>query len=775
MASCARIWESSQCVFFMRENEEEWLIQDCLRLVKGKLCEPSTKPSTIIKCLAFSIFSELSGYKAEFAYIHAVKLAQYGSLAEKKMGYLACAFLLRECDSLSVLLVNTIFRDLTSKNMYVVAMALSASCHLVSPDQVTVLLPVLEEKLKHPSEYVRSKAVIVLHHFCRVSPQLCLQYANQVKVMVGDRDPGVVAHVLQFLIDVAEDLPGVVMDVMSALVQIQNQILDGKLPHEYTYKGLHAPWMQISIIRLLQYLQEPSMDIYMLIQKTLQNAMPQMQNYIGSAIVCECIATLVKHKAGDEMLASALLCVVDLMGSTSSNLRYEGLSLLEKVLEQYRLPLSPAQQDVVLSSLCHPDQAMKRRTLSLLCTMAEAHNVEIVCTQVADYVRDHCAHNPYIQHDLISRALALTDRFQNSQTHWHIAALIRLLPLAQDKQAKAIQRRIQLTLLAGSGNLEDIIVARSKVLHILAKYAESKTVSTSVIEVYVWCLSQFCGAKVDDGQQVLEKLVSLGCKVLRNQEPSNVSQGIQNLLISIIHSASHVAEKCGTTISSLEELLQEIMKSHLADAYLRHTCLELLASLPHISVIHRALQRSIRSEKQFDFTLSFVDKFVCESLAANAMPYQPKLLHIAVPVPEMTSLPSDSMTAPPDTVALPSTCPSPVSSGTSSIIDFPRSESFSSEDSKSWSLRSPQKEDILAKPLWSREGRTKNVDPFVYVGHKDQLAVVTSDSEMQHLASLLFNRQEPGAAGEETSQGDPLDELLNKDFQKLSVLKSERS
>lgn len=92
---------------------------------------------------------------------------------------------------------------------------------------------------------------------------------------------------------------------------------------------------------------------------------------------------------------------------------------------------------------------MKRRTLSLLCTMAEAHNVEIVCTQVADYVRDHCAHNPYIQHDLISRALALTDRFPNSQTHWHIAAFIRLLPLAQDKQAKAIQRRIQLTLLAG--------------------------------------------------------------------------------------------------------------------------------------------------------------------------------------------------------------------------------------------------------------------------------------------------------------------------------------
>jgi hypothetical protein len=63
------------------------------------------------------------------------------------------------------------------------------------------------------------------------------------------------------------------------------------------------------------------MDIYMLIQKTMQNAVPQMQNAIGAAVVCECIATLVQHKAGDELLASALLRVVDLMGSTSSNLR----------------------------------------------------------------------------------------------------------------------------------------------------------------------------------------------------------------------------------------------------------------------------------------------------------------------------------------------------------------------------------------------------------------------------------------------------------------------
>jgi len=43
-----------------------------------------------------------------------------------------------------------------------------------------------------------------MHHFYRVSPQLCLEYVSQMKMMVGDKDPGVVAHVLQFLLSVAE-------------------------------------------------------------------------------------------------------------------------------------------------------------------------------------------------------------------------------------------------------------------------------------------------------------------------------------------------------------------------------------------------------------------------------------------------------------------------------------------------------------------------------------------------------------------------------------------
>lgn len=84
-------------------------------------------------------------------------------------------------------------------------------------------------------------------------------------------------------------------------------------------------------------------------------------------------------------------------------------------------------------------------------------------------------------------------------------------------------------------------------------------------------------------------------------------------------------------------------------------------------------------------------------------------------------------------------------------------------------LFSPQKEDIQAKLLWSQEGRAKKVDSFVYIEHKVEVNPVHLDSKMQYLASLLFNRQEQEAAGEKTLQRDPLDELLSKEFKKLSA------
>ena len=79
--------------------------------------------------------------EVRFAHIYALQLAQKGSILEKKMGYLACALFLSEGDDLILLLINTIVRDLGSKNVMEVNIALTAAVELTPGEMAPMIFP----------------------------------------------------------------------------------------------------------------------------------------------------------------------------------------------------------------------------------------------------------------------------------------------------------------------------------------------------------------------------------------------------------------------------------------------------------------------------------------------------------------------------------------------------------------------------------------------------------------------------------------------------------
>ena len=103
--------------------EERELVAAHMRSVEEKLREAAEAKTSVVAdamVRAMAVHS-LGGYEREvrFAHIYALQLTQKGSILEKKMGYLACALFLSESDDLILLLVNTIMRDLGSKNIMV--------------------------------------------------------------------------------------------------------------------------------------------------------------------------------------------------------------------------------------------------------------------------------------------------------------------------------------------------------------------------------------------------------------------------------------------------------------------------------------------------------------------------------------------------------------------------------------------------------------------------------------------------------------------------------
>ena len=73
------------------------------------------------------------------------------------LGYMACVMFLQEKDDLILLLINTIMRDLQSKNEAENNMALIAAAYLVPREMTPMLIPIVIEKTQHSRCFIRKK------------------------------------------------------------------------------------------------------------------------------------------------------------------------------------------------------------------------------------------------------------------------------------------------------------------------------------------------------------------------------------------------------------------------------------------------------------------------------------------------------------------------------------------------------------------------------------------------------------------------------------------
>ena len=74
-------------------HHEKQLCKSQLKSVQAKLQEANLKTATLADCMARAMFCSMLGYPVDFAHIYALKLAQKGSITEKKIGYVSISHL----------------------------------------------------------------------------------------------------------------------------------------------------------------------------------------------------------------------------------------------------------------------------------------------------------------------------------------------------------------------------------------------------------------------------------------------------------------------------------------------------------------------------------------------------------------------------------------------------------------------------------------------------------------------------------------------------------
>ncbi|XP_059117322.1 AP-4 complex subunit epsilon-1 [Peromyscus eremicus] len=594
------------------KHEEEKLIQQELSSLKATVSAPTTTLKMMKECMVRLIYCEMLGYDASFGYIHAIKLAQQGNLLEKRVGYLAVSLFLHESHELLLLLVNTVVKDLQSTNLVEVCMALTVVSQIFPREMIPAVLPLIEDKLQHSKEIIRRKAVLALYKFYLIAPNQVQHIHTKFRKALCDRDVGVMAASLHIYLRMIKENSSGYKDLTESFVTILKQVVGGKLPVEFSYHSVPAPWLQIQLLRILGLLgkddQRTSELMYDVLDESLRRA--ELNHNVTYAILFECVHTIYSIYPKSELLEKAVKCIGKFVLSPKINLKYLGLKALTYVIQQDP-SLALQHQITIIECLDHPDPIIKRETLELLYRITNAQNVIVIVQKMLEYL--HQSKEEYIIINLVGKIAELAEKYAPDNV-WFIQTMNAVFSVGGDVMHPDILSNF-LRLLAEGFDDE----------------TEDKQLRVYAVQSYLTLLDMENTFYPQRFLQVMSWVLGEYSHLLDEESP----EGVISRLYKLLMSDSISSETKAWLIAAVTKLTPQARSSHVVEKLIQeftislNTCLRQHAfELKHlhedVELMKSLLQGAQTCEDTVvDASLSFLDGFVAEGLSKGAAPYKP--------------------------------------------------------------------------------------------------------------------------------------------------------
>ncbi|XP_012861789.1 AP-4 complex subunit epsilon-1 [Echinops telfairi] len=608
------------------KHEEEKLIQQELSNLKVTVSAPTTTLKMMKECMVRLAYCEMLGYDASFGYIHAIKLAQQGNLFEKRVGYLAVSLFLHENHELLLLLVNTVIKDLQSTNLVEVCMALTVISQIFPREMIPAVLPLIEDKLQHSKEIIRRKAVLALYKFHLIAPNQVQHIHIKFRKALCDRD-----SLLTRSVDwtpTAQGFQGCDVeadrqafgqenasgykDLTGSFVTILKQVVGGKLPVDFNYHSVPAPWLQIQLLRILGLLgkddRRTSELMYDVLDESLRRA--ELNHNVTYAILFECVHTVYSIYPKSELLEKAAKCIGKFVLSPKINLKYLGLKALTYVIQQDP-SLALQHQMTIIECLDHSDPIIKRETLELLNRITNAQNVTVIVQKMLEYL--HQSKEEYIIVNLVGKIAELAEKYAPDNA-WFIQTMNAVFSVGGDAMHPDIPNNFLRLLAEG---FDDEAEDHQLRLYAVQSYltlldVENAFYPQRFLQVMSWVLGEY-SYLLD--KETPDEVISKLYKLLMN---NSISAETKAWLIAAVTKLTPQVHSSHT----VEKLIQEFTTS--LDTCLRQQAFELKHLQENVDLMKSVLPVGKSCDDMMvDASLSFLDGFVAEGLCQGAAPYKP--------------------------------------------------------------------------------------------------------------------------------------------------------
>lgn len=326
--------------------------------------------------------------------------------------------------------------DLNHSNQYVVGLALCTLGNIASIEMSRDLFTQIETLLSTANPYIRRKAALCAMRICRKVPDLQEHFVEKAKLLLSDRNHGVLLCGLTFVTsmceaDEAEGGEEGIVDMFRPLTgglvrTLKGLAISGYAP-EHDVNGITDPFLQVKILRLLRVLgrgdartSEQINDILAQVATNTESA-----KNVGNSILYESVLTILEIEADSGLRVLGVNILGKFLTNKDNNIRYVALNTLIKVVAVEPNAVQ-RHRNTILECLRDPDISIRRRALDLSFTLINESNVRVLIRELLAFLE--VADNEF-KPIMTSQIGVAADRFAPTK-RWHVDTMLRVLKLA---------------------------------------------------------------------------------------------------------------------------------------------------------------------------------------------------------------------------------------------------------------------------------------------------------------------------------------------------------
>ncbi|XP_069480915.1 AP-4 complex subunit epsilon-1 isoform X2 [Ambystoma mexicanum] len=492
-------------------------------------------------------------------------------------------------------------------------MALTIVSQIFPREMIPAVLPLIEDKLKHSKEIIRRKAVLALHKFYLIAPNQVQHIHDRFRKALCDKDVGVMAASLHIYHQMVKDNPLAYKDLTESFVTILKQVVGGKLPVDFNYHSVPAPWLQIQLLRILGLLgkddSRASELMYDVLDESLRRA--EINHNITYAILFECVQTIYTIYPQSDLFEKAAKCIGKFVLSSKINLKYLGLKALTYVIQQDP-NLALQHQMTIIECLDHPDPIIKRETLDLLYRITNGQNVAVIVQKMLDYLKQ--SKEEYTIINLVGKIAELAEKY-SPNNEWFIQTMNSVFSIGGDVMHPDIPNNFLRLLAEGFDDEKENQQLRLYAVKSYVTLLDQENVyyPQRFLHVICWVLGEYSYLKSDVHPEIImSKLYKLLQHISVTSETKVWAMAAITKLSAFLPSSDTV-----------DKVIQNFRTS--GDTCMRQFAFELKHLHEDTAIIKNLLPVDASCEELVvDASLSFLDGFVAEALSCGAAPYKPQ-------------------------------------------------------------------------------------------------------------------------------------------------------